>query len=80
LRDHAAARLGAHAAAAAGSRINGSSTAISASTSPGGTSTPVVPSSITSSRPPARDATSAAPTDIASIKVSPKPSLREVKA
>ena len=68
------------AAAAAGSRISGSSAATSASTSPGGVSTPVTPSSTTSSAAPARDATSAAPTDIASIRVNPKPSLREVKA
>jgi len=42
--------------------------------------TPVTPSSTTISAAPARDATSAAPTDIASISVNPKPSLREVKA
>ena len=73
------ARAFAHASAAA-ARISGSRAATRASTSPGGVSTPVTPSSTTKSAAPARAATSAAPEDIASISVSPKPSLREVKA
>ncbi len=52
-----------------GSRISGASAATSASASPGGVSTPVTPSSTTNSAAPARDATKAAPDDIASISV-----------